>query len=128
MKIETTEEGYSLTDYSKRSIVFCQTKRKIYLLTDRGDVISLSLTGRIHRMRVFHGAVKIEDRWISLNKVLALVFFGDLTDSEGIEIRHKNGRQDDLRRRNIQVIIHSNNNVLMTFYGRRLTTFIRIHG
>lgn len=128
MKIETTEEGYTLTDCSKRSIVFAQSKRKLYLLTDKGDVVSLSQTGRIHRMRVFCNSVKIEGRWISLNKVLALVFFGDLTDSEGLEIRHKNGRQDDLRRRNIQIIIQSKSNVLLAVYGRRLTTFIRIHG
>lgn len=128
MKIETTEEGYTLTDFSSRSIVFYQSSRCIYLLTDKGEVISLSQTGRIHRMRVFCNSVKIEGRWISLNKVLALVFFGDLTDSEGLEIRHKNGRQDDLRRRNIQIIIASKSNVLLAVYGRRLTTFIRIHG
>jgi len=128
MKIEATEEGYTLTDCSSRSIVFCQTKRKIYLLTDRGEVISLGPNQTEHRMRIFNNSVKIEGRWISLNKVLALVFFGDLTDSEGLEIRHKNGRQDDLRRRNIQIIIQSKSNVLMNFYGRRLTTFIRIHG
>ena len=128
MKIEATEEGYTLTDFSSRSIVFYQSSRCIYLLTDKGEVISLSPTGRIHKMRVFCNAVKIEGRWISLNKVLSMVFFGDLTDSEGLEIRHKNGRQDDLRRRNIQIIIQSKSNVLMNFYGRRLTTFIRIHG
>jgi len=128
MKIETTEKCYSLTDRSEKSIVFAQTKRKIYLLTDRGEVISLGPNQIAHRMRIFHGAVKIEGRWISLNRVLSLVYFGDLTDSEGLEIRHKNGRQDDLRRRNIQIIIQSKSNVLMNFYGRRLTTFIRIHG
>lgn len=128
MKIKTTEEGYSLTDFSERSIVFYQSARCIYLLTDKGEVISVSRGRQIHRMMVFHGAVKIEGRWISLNKVLALVFFGNLDDSGDYEIRWKNGQSSDLRRRNLQVIIHSGSNVLMTFYGRRFTTFIRIHG
>ena len=104
-------------ELSKKSVVFYQSRRRIYLLTDTDEVISLDpVNNRIHRMKIIKNSIRIEESWIGLRKIKDLVSNGNPMNSK------------DNIQKTVKDIIQENNNVIMKIYGEEFKTFIRIHG
>lgn len=104
-------------ELSTRSVVFFQSRKRIYLLTDTDEVISLDpVNNRIHRMKTFNNSIRIEDDWIKLQRIKDLVSYGNPKNSK------------DTERKTVKDIIQEDNNVIMKLQGEEFKTFIRIHG
>lgn len=120
--------GCELRDASRRSILFAQSKRKIYLYTDSGEILSINLTtGTVHEMQTYKNSIKIDGHRISLNRIVSLVFLGFIANDGEISIKKLNGKSSDFRKRNIALIIRSGANVEAVLQGRRFTTYLRLH-
>ena len=115
--------GNEVSNRSERWILFFQSKEKVYFLTAEGKVISLSLRSQAsHEMNVYHNAVKIEGKRVSLNKIVALAWLGFISGSFRFQ---KTGAGYSMRKIRIQI---DTKECLIAVYGsKRFATFIRFH-
>lgn len=109
MLVSETKTKLKAVSYSRKDMLFFQTKNRKYIVTCKGNIISVDSTGKKRQLTPVKGRVRINNRLINVIDIIAHSYFRELFEDykpRAYKIYFSNGKSKDIKLKNLILIMN----------------------